>query len=202
MDRTAAVADRLIYESFLPALPVTVSRMRRRLSRALARHGVVPARRGDIVLVLAEAATNVVLHAYDDGDRGAIYANAAASGRALSVSIVDFGRGLGSPSEHTDAGYGLALMTELADDLCVCPNEPDTGTTVHATFADVGAIDCHLHSTAELERAAMMHEYSRVLEATHALRQDAEAVLAQADQALTQSRRALTQRASGAGARG
>jgi hypothetical protein len=98
-------------------------------------------------------------------------------------------------------------MTELADDLYVGPNEPDAGTTVLAAFDDVGATRSRLRSTAALERAAMLHEYFRVLQATHALQQDTDAVLAQAAHAVAhaqqcRSRRRVRSRASGAGARG
>lgn len=72
----------------------------------------------DVKLVVTEACTNVVLHAYDN-------ASASASARTfevrtrlepgvLLVSVSDQGRGIGAPSTNRGLGLGLRLALQLA----------------------------------------------------------------------------------------
>ena len=81
----------LLYEAILPAVPLCVGRIRRGLDEALAGIDVSAQRRRDIALVVTEAATNTVLHAYGDMRPGPIYVAAAVSGatttRAWGASI-------------------------------------------------------------------------------------------------------------------
>ena len=60
----------LIYERVLPALAGSVTRIRSELMQTLARHDLAADRRTDIALVLSEATTNAVRHAYRDATRG------------------------------------------------------------------------------------------------------------------------------------
>jgi anti-sigma regulatory factor (Ser/Thr protein kinase) len=86
---TTELRDELLSEQLLPAVPDSVSRIRRELDDVLARSGVADAQRSDIAVTVTEAATNVVLHAYPDAPPGTLYAAAALHGRALIVSVID-----------------------------------------------------------------------------------------------------------------
>jgi serine/threonine-protein kinase RsbW len=183
--------DDLIYECFLPALPSSVSRLRRDLTAMMIAHGLGPGRQGDIALVVTEAASNVVVHAYSGDAPGPIYATTALSGATLTLAIVDFGRGIESRSANPH-GFGFSLMNRLTDELHVCSNEPAPGTSVHAYFDGVGPATSLIRPSAvrTVEREEMLLEYRRRLKAIDAsLRQDADALLAQVSQALAHARR-------------
>jgi serine/threonine-protein kinase RsbW len=187
---SVAVGEQRIYECLLPAMPTSVPRMRRDLDRVLAQQGVAEERRADVALVLTEAAGNVVVHAYGPRRPGPLYASAQLPGQTLIASVVDSGRGTGSPSQTPGAGFGLRLMGQLADELLIRSNEPEPGTSVQAYFECIGATGVRPSATGQDERAQMLRDYLRVLSATHeSLRQDTEAVLAQASQALAYARR-------------
>ena len=72
-------ASALLYERLLPSLPWCVSRVRTELDAELALLDVCEALRADIALVVTEAATNVVVHAYRLDAPGPLYANARLS---------------------------------------------------------------------------------------------------------------------------
>jgi anti-sigma regulatory factor (Ser/Thr protein kinase) len=194
------VGERRIYEALLPAVPGSVSRIRWDLDRVLSREGVARQRREDIALVLTEAAANVVVHAYVGRPPGPLYASGQLTGQALIILVVDYGRGTGSRSHSGGAGVGLSVMDELADALLVRSNEPEPGTTVEAVFEGIGRANAvPSRGTDAVERAQMLGEYLRVLSGAHAsLRQDTEAVLAQANHVLAYARRCQRERQRGA----
>jgi anti-sigma regulatory factor (Ser/Thr protein kinase) len=184
----------LLYERLLPALPMTVSQIRHELVAVLSRDGLT--RRDDIELVVGEAATNVVVHAYEKDSPGPIYASATLHDRDLTLSIIDSGRGTRSPSASPGAGLGLSLFVQLSDELSICANEPDAGTSVRARFNDARPASTRRpEPTAVIERGRMLQEYLRVLDAAHAsLRQETDAVLAQTSQVLAHARRCRGER--------
>jgi anti-sigma regulatory factor (Ser/Thr protein kinase) len=68
----------------------------------------------DVRLAVTEACTNVVRHAYEEGE-GAIEVIARPRGGSLEIVIADEGRGMG-PSPDTDGpGLGLPLISALAE---------------------------------------------------------------------------------------
>jgi anti-sigma regulatory factor (Ser/Thr protein kinase) len=182
----------------LPALPISVTEMRRELAAALAQRGVARGRREDIALVVTEAATNVVAHAYPADHPGPLYLRAALIGQALTVAIVDFGRGMRSASDTAGNGYGLTMMRQLTDDLRLTSNDPDAGTSVHARFEHVAPRSRMRRSMSEaVARADILQRYFRTLQATHAeLQQDTAAVRAEASQTLAHARRCSAARRS------
>lgn len=186
----------LLYECLLPAVPSSLAPMRRRLTGLLTRQDVTPERRFDVALVLTEAAANVVRHAYPQDRPGPFYAAAALTSRGLTISVIDFGRGMGSPSGNPGGGFGLALIEQLSDAVRISGNEPEPGTSVHALFAGVGPADrARPPADAQIDRARMLQEYSRALRATHAsLREETDAVMAQASHALAYARRRRSER--------
>jgi serine/threonine-protein kinase RsbW/stage II sporulation protein AB (anti-sigma F factor) len=185
----------LIYERLLPAVAGSVTRMRGELADALARHRLAARRRDDILLVVTEAATNAVWHAYRDSDPGPLYVAARLLDRSLIVVVVDRGRWTLPRADGPGLGLGLSLMTRLTDDLEISHDASRIGTCVQATFDS--AADRHVAVAAAADnRGEMLREYLRLLTARHAsLHQDTRAILAQAEQAVAYARRQQRERA-------
>lgn len=181
----------LIYERLLPAIPQSVGRIRLELLDALARHRLAPARAHDIGLLVSEAATNAVVHAYRRAPPGPLYASAVLVGAALTVSVCDCGSGMRARPDSPGLGVGIALMIRLCDKLEVS-SEPAQGTCVHASFerSAAASVPGRPPDATGDERGQMLGEYVRLLRATHAaLAEDTEAAIAQARQTLAHVRR-------------
>jgi anti-sigma regulatory factor (Ser/Thr protein kinase) len=184
--------DQVVYERLLPAVPENISRLRTEFQAVLARHGLAADRAPDIGLVVSEAATNAVLHAYRAASPGPLYASATIRGHALTISICDCGPGIRERSDSPGLGLGIALMEKLCDELRV-RSKPPHGTCVHATFeaATTGSPDL----PREGNRAQMYREYLRHLEAVRgALADDTQAAIAQARQTVAHARRGRRER--------
>jgi serine/threonine-protein kinase RsbW/stage II sporulation protein AB (anti-sigma F factor) len=188
-----------VYERILPALPASITRMRGELGEALAPHGLAPARRDAILLVMTEAATNAVLHAYRDADPGPLYVAATLVGRAVVVSVTDRGSGMCPRSDSPGLGLGLRLMRELADELRITADTSGAGTCVQATFADATAAIADTRSlrpTPVAEHGGILRDYLQALSVEHtSLCQDTQALLAEAEQAVRHARRQQRDRA-------
>jgi serine/threonine-protein kinase RsbW/stage II sporulation protein AB (anti-sigma F factor) len=174
--------------------------VRGQLGDALARHDLAAGRRDDIALVLTEAATNAVWHAYLDTNPGPLYVSARLLERSLIIVVIDRGRGMLPRSDSPGLGLGLQLMARLTDVLRISSDPCGAGTCVQATFERAtGAPGCHARmstATADRDRAEMLREYVEVLTAaTASLHQDTRAVLAQAEQAVAHARRQQRERA-------
>jgi len=187
----------LIYERVLPAIASSVGRIRRELAETLARHNLAAERRADIALVVSEAATNAVLHAYRDDAPGPLYAAASLRADSLIIWISDFGCGMLPDPVNAGLGMGLGLMDQLSDHLRIAPEANAPGTCVTATFVAIRrpaappARRPHAPAPAS-ERREMLLEYLHALRAGNAaLREETDAVLAQADLAVARARRQL-----------
>jgi anti-sigma regulatory factor (Ser/Thr protein kinase) len=178
----------VIYERLLPAVAGTVPRIRRELGAVLVPCALDARRRGDIALFLTEAASNAVRHAYA-GEPGPLYVLAGVDGERLGVVISDSGCGFGSGAHDASDGFGLSLMTRLADAVSIASD--GSGTDVEGSFAFAGAAGASGPSVDVRDaRGQMLLEYLRVLEEMHdAVRQDTAAVIAEARQAVAHSRR-------------
>ena len=190
----------LIYERVLPALAASVARIRREMIETLARHDLAADRRDDIAAVVSEAATNTVLHAYRDSAPGPLYAAATLGGDSLIVWISDFGRGMLPRDDSPGSGLGVTLMIRLCDQLQISVNGNGGGTCVTAAFAPILRAAAHAtdrgHTpTPGSGRREILVDYLHALRAANtALRQDTNAVLAQADLAVARARRLRHQR--------
>jgi anti-sigma regulatory factor (Ser/Thr protein kinase) len=71
----------------------------------------------DIKLAITEACTNVVIHAYDDGDEGDLEVDASLDGTSLTVVIRDSGRGIVPRPDSPGLGLGLPLIATLTETL-------------------------------------------------------------------------------------
>lgn len=87
----------------------------------------------DIKLAITEACTNVVIHAYDGGEDGALEVDARVDERLLTVVIRDRGRGIVPRPDSPGLGLGLPLIATLADSLEL-GSEPADSTEVRMTF--------------------------------------------------------------------
>jgi anti-sigma regulatory factor (Ser/Thr protein kinase) len=140
----------------LPAVPRSVSRSRRAVLNAL--RGIA-VDRDAIGIVVSEAVTNAVLHAYRDRPRpGTVHVSAALDEDGVEVSVDDDGLGMRPRPDSPGAGLGLPLIADLADGVEVSSRGP--GTRVAARFALMGAAGPHgrplaRHGHAERRLAAI-----------------------------------------------
>ncbi len=90
----------------------------------------------DIKLAVTEACTNVVVHAYPDGE-GPMGLRATIEDRLLSLVVVDRGRGIVPRPDSPGLGLGLPLIATMAESLELGTGNADE-TEVRMTF-DLGA---------------------------------------------------------------
>jgi anti-sigma regulatory factor (Ser/Thr protein kinase) len=88
----------------------------------------------DIKLAVTEACTNVVIHAYDEGEEGDLEIDATIDDQRLTVVIRDHGRGIMPRPDSPGLGLGLPLIATLAETLEL-GTDADDQTEVRMTFA-------------------------------------------------------------------
>jgi anti-sigma regulatory factor (Ser/Thr protein kinase) len=117
----------------VPQIPVA----RRAVADFCSASGVPAQLVDDVKLVVTEAVTNVVLHAYDDRstEERAFDLRARVEPRALLVSVSDRGRGIGAPSANPGLGLGLRLALQLAGGIQTQDTSADGGTRLKLRFA-------------------------------------------------------------------
>jgi serine/threonine-protein kinase RsbW len=91
----------------------------------------------DVKLVVTEACTNVVLHAYDNemARRRTFELSAHLEPGTLLVSVSDQGRGIGAPSRNRGLGLGLRLALQLAGGVHTREGDGGLGTRLTMRFA-------------------------------------------------------------------
>ena len=87
----------------------------------------------DIKLAVTEACTNVVIHAYEDGQEGDLEVDASIDDDRLTVVIRDNGRGIVPRPDSPGLGLGLPLIATLAESLELGKDSGDS-TEVRMTF--------------------------------------------------------------------
>jgi serine/threonine-protein kinase RsbW len=87
----------------------------------------------DVKLAVTEACTNVVVHAYPEGDDGPMAITAGLVDGALTVTVSDEGRGILPRPDSPGLGLGLPLIATLASSLELGTNDRDE-TEVRMTF--------------------------------------------------------------------
>src|SRR4051794_34682571 len=187
-----SASELLVYDRLLPAFPLSVGRVRSELDQALVHLAVAPARRADIALVVTEAATNVVLHAYVDQAPGLLDVTAAVVSHELRVTVSDCGHGMRPRTDSPGMGMGLSLISQLSDAMTVSAPAAGTGTYVTATFTGATPAMRPAPASSDVRQATRarndadaLREYVEALAATTtALHQDSEALMAEARQAL------------------
>jgi anti-sigma regulatory factor (Ser/Thr protein kinase) len=66
-------------------------------------------------LVISEAVTNVVLHAYRGGEPGAVRVKASVEADLVTLVVADDGIGMSPNPDSPGLGMGLALIGRLAE---------------------------------------------------------------------------------------
>lgn len=117
----------------LPARPENVAVVRHAFGGLAEAVDVDEQALADIKLAITEACTNVVIHAYDDGEEGAIEVEAIIDDRLLTVVIRDRGRGIVPRPDSPGLGLGLPLIATLAESLELGSDGSDQ-TEVRMTF--------------------------------------------------------------------
>jgi serine/threonine-protein kinase RsbW len=69
----------------------------------------------NIRLAITEACTNVVVHAYPDGDEGPLEVFATLRDEKLEVVVRDEGQGIGPRADSPGLGLGLPLIASLTE---------------------------------------------------------------------------------------
>ncbi len=87
----------------------------------------------DIRLAVTEACTNVVVHAYPDGEEGPMEVLATMMVDELRVVVRDEGRGIGPRPDSPGLGLGLPLIASLTESVELGRDEEER-TEVRMTF--------------------------------------------------------------------
>ena len=87
----------------------------------------------DMRLAVTEACTNVVRHAYADGEPGPVEILIRPEGDTLQVVVSDRGRGIGPSDDTMGPGLGLPLIAALAHSLEILPSE-ESGSRLQMSF--------------------------------------------------------------------
>src|SRR3954467_13279332 len=93
----------------------------------------------DVKLAVTEACTNVVVHAYANGDEGPMAVTAGLADGALTVVVSDEGRGILPRPDSPGLGLGLPLIATLASSLELGTNDRDE-TEVRMVFELNGSV--------------------------------------------------------------
>jgi anti-sigma regulatory factor (Ser/Thr protein kinase) len=93
---------RRAFSQNFPAVGGSIARVRAAVACYAANAGAKPSLVEGVELAVSEAATNVVVHAYEARESGSIHVDASVDRGELRVSVAD-------------TGLGLAIIGELAD---------------------------------------------------------------------------------------
>ena len=117
----------------LPARPENVAVIRHVLG-AFAEALELPADLvADMRLAVTEACTNIVRHAYHDGQPGPIDVVIRPNGDHLDLIVSDQGAGIGPSPDLAGPGLGLPLIAALADHLEI-EHGPSRGSRLAMSF--------------------------------------------------------------------
>jgi len=118
----------------VPAVPDSIAVIRQTVSGICEALGADSRTVGDIKLAATEACTNVVLHAYAEGNGGTIEIDAYAAEDELRLLVRDHGAGMTPAPLAEGLGLGLPLIAALTTSLTIV--EPEHGgTEVSMTFS-------------------------------------------------------------------
>jgi anti-sigma regulatory factor (Ser/Thr protein kinase) len=134
----------------LPAEPRSASRARRAVLDALKGMAID---RDAVGVVVSEAVTNAVLHAYRDRERpGDVHIRARLANDAVEISVTDDGLGLRPRRDSPGVGLGMPLIADLADHVEI--SQPrGRGVRIAAHFALMGPAGPHGRAIANAGRA-------------------------------------------------
>ncbi len=118
-------------------------------------HGMDDETASRLAVIVSEAATNAVMHAFVDEEPGTITLTCAAGPGELVVVVSDDGAGMGFRPDSPGMGLGLSMMGRLADRLDIGPGPSGRGTTVRLAMLAPGIhVGSEPDGAAELLRGA------------------------------------------------
>lgn len=117
----------------LPAEPENLAVVRHAVGNVARQCGMTEAGIADLQIVVTEACSNVVIHAYCDRQRGPLEVEASCEAIDFGVAVRDYGTGFRVPvlPEADSLRLGLALISTLADNFDVSERQGG-GTEVNA----------------------------------------------------------------------
>jgi len=130
---TGELDGTMLLRASYPAVRGSVSRIRHELARSATSVGASERETDSVRLAVSEAATNVVMHAYDGTGPGEIHVTAAVHDRTLSVLIADDGLGLRASRNNQGHGCGLIIIAKCADGIAL-EQRPTGGVEVRMRF--------------------------------------------------------------------
>jgi serine/threonine-protein kinase RsbW len=143
----------------LPARPENIAVVRHAFGALGEAYALDAQTLSDIRLAVTEACTNVVVHAYPDGDDGPMEVLAALLGDELTVVVRDAGKGIGPRPDSPGLGLGLPLIASLTESVQL-GRDGDEHTEVRMTFSLSGAphhYDPGAHTQSRLADSPPMH---------------------------------------------
>jgi anti-sigma regulatory factor (Ser/Thr protein kinase) len=116
----------------VPATPDRLGEIRHQLLDWLEPIGLSENSSADIVLVVNEACTNCIEHAYRNADPGLLRVEADVEGGRIVIDIADSGVWKPPPRHSSTRGRGVPIMHAVSEQVEV--DHTPTGTTVRLTF--------------------------------------------------------------------
>ena len=133
------VVEATLLDVDLPAEPRSASRARRAVLDALSGIAVD---KDAVGIVVSEAVTNAVIHAYrDQASVGRVHVSASLDEQGVEVAVDDDGLGMRPRTDSPGVGLGLPLMGDLADRVDISSRAP--GTRIAAFFTLMGPAGPH-----------------------------------------------------------
>lgn len=119
----------------LPAVTESVPTVRGRVAAWAEKAGASSEQLYAIKLVVTEAVSNAVLHAYREGGSGPVRVQGDVKEGHIVLRVADAGVGMTPQVDSPGLGMGLALIARLADGLViVCTPQREAGAEVRVTF--------------------------------------------------------------------
>jgi anti-sigma regulatory factor (Ser/Thr protein kinase) len=135
----STVVEATLLDVDLPAEPRSAARARRVVLDALSGIAVD---KDAVSIVISEAVTNAVVHAYRGRETpGTVHVSASLDDHGVEVAVDDDGVGMGPRADSPGVGLGLPLMGDLADRVDISNRRP--GTRIAAFFALMGPAGPH-----------------------------------------------------------
>ncbi|HEX3617005.1 MAG TPA: ATP-binding protein [Solirubrobacteraceae bacterium] len=116
-----------------PATPEVIPKLRHAVADYARGLGIDGDQLDGVRLAISEALSNVVLHAYGENEPGYLHLTARVVGNELWVLVADDGRGYNTSPMRPGLGWGLAFITDAADDFTMA-ERADGGSEARMVF--------------------------------------------------------------------
>jgi serine/threonine-protein kinase RsbW/stage II sporulation protein AB (anti-sigma F factor) len=122
------------FEQTWPAVAESVPKARRAVGAYLDGATTPDPPRNDVVLVVSEAVTNAVVHAYRDAEPGEVHVSVELKDREVELVVQDDGVGMVPRPDSPGIGLGLPLIATLSHRFDT-RTTPGGGTRICAWFS-------------------------------------------------------------------